>query len=93
MGSVADGLVEVSQTWYESALAELNHSNFIRKSQLSTVKTVAILMMRHRNFGESHREYFLLGLAINVARTLGLDHLGKSMEPDALDGVFEAIES
>jgi Fungal specific transcription factor domain len=62
---------------YEAALQELNRSNFSSKPQLSTIQALAILGLLHRNFGEIHREYFLLGLAINVARTLGLDHLGQ----------------
>jgi Fungal specific transcription factor domain len=70
-------LVEISHTWYETAIRELGRSNFFSKPQLSTVQALAILGLLHRNFGEIHREYFLLGLAINVARTLGLDHLGQ----------------
>lgn len=75
--SAANGLVEVSHTWYEATLRELNRSNFFSKPQLSTVQALGILGLLHRNFGEMYREYFLLGLAINVARTLGLDHLSQ----------------
>jgi hypothetical protein len=74
---VAGGLIDVSHAWYETALRELNRSDFFSKPQLSTVQTIAILMLLHRNFGEAHRESFLLGLAVNVARSLGLDHLGQ----------------
>ena len=70
-------LVELSHTWYEAAIQELNRSNFFSKPQLSTVQALGIIGLLHRNFGEIHREYFLLGLAINVARTLGLNHLGQ----------------
>jgi hypothetical protein len=73
----AGGLVEVSHTWYEAALRELSLAKFFSKPQLPMVQTLGILGLLHRNFGEIHREYFLLGLAINVARTLGLDHLGQ----------------
>jgi hypothetical protein len=74
---VAAELIDVSHAWYEAALSELNLSDFFSKPQLSTVQTTAILMLLHRNFGEAHREYFLLGLTVNVARSLGLDHLGQ----------------
>jgi hypothetical protein len=74
--SESSALVEVSHTWYEATLRELNLSKFFSKTQLSTVQMLGILGLLHRSFGEIHREYFLLGLAINVARTLGLDHLG-----------------
>jgi hypothetical protein len=77
IGLVGAGLAEISQIWYEAALIELSHSKFLSKPRLSTVQTLAILNLLHRNFGESHREYFLLGLAINTARILGLDHLKK----------------
>jgi Fungal specific transcription factor domain len=77
MNSVANGLVDISHSWYETAFRELNRSQFFSKPQLSTVQALAILMILHRNFGESHREYFLLGLAVNTARTLGMDHLGQ----------------
>ncbi len=70
-------LVEVAHTWYTAALGELYRSGFYSSPQLSTLQALAILGLLHRNFGEIHREYFLLGLAINVARTLGLDHLGQ----------------
>ena len=70
--------MELSHSWYDAALKELSNSNFLSTPQLSTVQTVAILTLLHRNFGESHREYFLLGLAINTARTLGLDHLNEA---------------
>lgn len=76
MGPFANGLRDISHVWYEAAFTELGHSGYFSKPQLSTVQSLAILMILHRNFGESHREYFLLGLAVNVARTLGLDHLG-----------------
>lgn len=73
--STEGGLFEVARTWYETAIKELERSNFFSKPQISTVKALGILNLLHRNFGETHREYFLLGLAISVARTLGLDHL------------------
>ena len=77
MESATNRLMDISHTWYDAAFRELNHAGFFSKPQLSTVQTLAILMILHRNFGESHREFFLLGLTVNVARTLGLDHLGQ----------------
>jgi hypothetical protein len=85
MESTNCGLMDVSRAWYDACFTELGHSGYLSKPQLSTVQTLAILMILHRNFGESHRDYFLLGLAINVGRTLGLDHLGHE------GGNFQAI--
>ena len=68
---------EVSRTWYDAAMRELHLANFLSKPSLATVQTLAILALLHKNLGELDREYFLLGLSINIARTLGMDRLGR----------------
>lgn len=70
------GSLMVARIWYDAAMRELQLSQFLGKPSLSTVQTLAILVILHRNFGEADREYFLLGIAINVSRTLGMDRLG-----------------
>ncbi|KAF3398309.1 hypothetical protein F1880_005736 [Penicillium rolfsii] len=64
------------RAWYEAALRELELADFTRKPALSTIQTVAILNILHKNLGESSREYILHGMAVNIARLIGIDHLG-----------------
>jgi hypothetical protein len=85
IGRVGAGLAEISKSWYDAAFRELGLSNFLSKPQLSTVQTSAILILLHRNFGEAHRDYCLLGLAINTARVLGLDHLREVAHHGAIE--------
>ncbi|KAH8679513.1 hypothetical protein BGZ60DRAFT_400172 [Tricladium varicosporioides] len=66
----------VCRTWYEAVFKELNFADFIGKPTLPTVQTLAILNLVHRNFGESEREYVLLGVAINISRAIHMDRLG-----------------
>ncbi|KAJ5999997.1 hypothetical protein N7481_000406 [Penicillium waksmanii] len=66
----------LARTWYEAALRELDLADYTRNPALSTVQTVAILNLVHKNMGESTREYILHGLAVNVARLIGMDHAG-----------------
>jgi hypothetical protein len=65
------------RTWYDAALKELYFSEYTRKPALSTVQAVAILNVVHKNLGEPSREYILHGMAVNIARLIGIDHLGQ----------------
>lgn len=64
----------LARTWYEAALTELDLANYTRNPALSTVQTIAILNLLHKNIGESTQEYILHGMAVNVARLIGMDH-------------------
>jgi Centromere DNA-binding protein complex CBF3 subunit B len=66
----------ISRLWYDNVFKELNNADFLGKPDLITVQTLAVLSLLHRNFGESQKEYTLLGLAINTARLIGMDRLG-----------------
>lgn len=66
----------LARTWYEAAMRELDLADYTRNPALSTVQTIAILNLVHKNMGESTREYILHGLAVNVARLIGMDHAG-----------------
>ncbi|GLA97105.1 hypothetical protein AtubIFM61612_008445 [Aspergillus tubingensis] len=67
---------ELCRTWCEAALKELNYANYLSKPSISTVQTLVILNIVHKNLGESCREYTLHGLAVNIARLIGIDRLG-----------------
>ncbi|PYI04077.1 hypothetical protein BO78DRAFT_373822 [Aspergillus sclerotiicarbonarius CBS 121057] len=71
---------ELCRTWCEAALKELNYASYLSKPSISTVQALAILNIVHKNLGESSREYTLHGLAVNVARLIGIDRLGEHHE-------------
>lgn len=68
-----------ARMWYNAAFNELIASDFLTKPKLCTVQTIAMLTILHRNFGEANRDYYLLGVAINISRTLGMDRLGSEV--------------
>jgi hypothetical protein len=74
--SNSEGMLQISHAWYNAVFQELDLANYLSKPKLGTVQTLAICTTLHRNFGQPDREYVLLGVAINVARTLGMDRLG-----------------
>lgn len=71
----------VSRAWYAAVFKELNYADFLGKPTLSTIQTLAILPLIHRNFGEAEREYILLAVAINAAKSLQMDLLGREGSP------------
>ncbi|RAL05954.1 Zn(II)2Cys6 transcription factor [Aspergillus ibericus CBS 121593] len=71
---------DLCRTWCEAALKELNYASYLSKPSISTVQALAILNIVHKNLGESSREYTLHGLAVNVARLIGIDRLGEHHE-------------
>lgn len=72
-------------------MRELDNANYTRQSSVSTVQALAILNIVHKNLGESSREYILHGVAVNVARLIGIDNLGgnsgatEAVANDAID--------
>ncbi|GCB23799.1 hypothetical protein AAWM_06684 [Aspergillus awamori] len=68
--------MELCRIWCEAALKELGYANYLSKPSISTVQTLVILNIVHKNLGESCREYTLHGLAVNIARLIGIDRLG-----------------
>ncbi|OKO94477.1 hypothetical protein PENSUB_11744 [Penicillium subrubescens] len=54
------------RTWYEAALRELDLADFTRKPALSTIQTVAILNIVHKNLGESSREMTIGSRPISI---------------------------
>ena len=71
----------VSRAWYDAVFEELNRADFLGAPAVSTVQTVAILALIHRNLGEVEREYNLLAVAINTAKALQMDLLGREGSP------------
>ncbi|GKZ28390.1 hypothetical protein AbraIFM66950_005564 [Aspergillus brasiliensis] len=67
---------ELCRAWCEAALKELSYANYLSKPSISTVQTLVILNIVHKNLGESCREYTLHGLAVNISRLIGIDRLG-----------------
>lgn len=66
---------QIARVWYYAALSELRRSNFYTTPHLAGIQCLAILMLLHRNFGDSNLEYLNLGLSINAARILHMDRL------------------
>jgi hypothetical protein len=71
-----EGFAPVARVWYDTSLQCLNAADFTGQPALSNIQTLAIATLLNRNLGESQRDYILLGLAINSARTIGMDWLG-----------------
>ncbi|KAH6989168.1 hypothetical protein BKA56DRAFT_542552 [Ilyonectria sp. MPI-CAGE-AT-0026] len=61
------------RNWYEAALLCLNRADFMRKNNVRTVQTIAILGMCVYNFGDSELNNHLWSCAIRIAQALGLD--------------------
>ena len=74
--SPTEGFSPVARVWYNTSLQYLNSADFTGQPTLPNIQTLAIVTLLHRNLGESQRDYILLGLAINSARTIGMDRLG-----------------
>ncbi|RDW69864.1 hypothetical protein BP6252_08884 [Coleophoma cylindrospora] len=72
----AEEAYAISRVWYEAVLEELYQGDFLGKPTLLTIQTITVLSLVYRNFGESEREFLLLGVAINAAKTLQMDYLG-----------------
>lgn len=77
---------KVSWLYYETALQELDHADFLGAPSLSTVQTLALLSLVHRNFGQVEREHILLSVAISTAKALSMDCLGR--ESSMIDQVM-----
>lgn len=78
------------RTWYDAALRELYLSDYTRKPAISTVQAVAILNLVHKNLGETSREYILHGMAVNIARLIGIDRLGEESPSTARENSNQA---
>lgn len=81
LSSAANEYQAVARAWYEAAFKELNHADFLGDPTVCTVQTLAVLPLIHRNLGEVEREYSLLAVAINTARALQMDLLGREGSP------------
>lgn len=71
-----ESTLPVARTWYEAALDELDASRPLAHPNLRTVQTVAVLTLCHSHFGQTEREYLLVGMAVNTARCLNMHLLG-----------------
>jgi hypothetical protein len=71
-----EGFSPVARVWYDTSLRYLTSADFTGQPALLNIQTLAIVTLLHRNLGEIQRDYTLLGLAINSARTIGMDRLG-----------------
>jgi hypothetical protein len=69
-------MLQISRVWYDAVFQELDRVDYLRKPKLCTVQTLAICMLLHGNFGQPDRDHVFLGVAISVARALGMDRLG-----------------
>lgn len=76
LSSGSGSIIDICRAWYDQAMQELSYADFMSKPNLATIQTLAILALIHKNLGEQDREYCVLGLSINMARTLGMDRLG-----------------
>ncbi|RAH82754.1 hypothetical protein BO86DRAFT_360607 [Aspergillus japonicus CBS 114.51] len=71
---------QLCRIWCDAAVKELEHADYVSKPSVLTVQALTILNIVHKNLGQSSREYILHGLAVNVARLVGLDRLGEGCE-------------
>ncbi|KAJ5088268.1 hypothetical protein N7456_011884 [Penicillium angulare] len=89
ISSIGKNPGDLAGIWYEAALKELSLADYTRRPAISTVQVVAILNLLHKNLGESTREYILHGMAVNVARLIGMDHLGEETSSPAIRSLSE----
>ncbi|KAH7163404.1 hypothetical protein B0J13DRAFT_431709 [Dactylonectria estremocensis] len=61
------------RNWYEAALLCLNRADFMRKNNVRSVQTIAVLGMCVYNFGDSELHNHLWSCAVRIAQALGLD--------------------
>lgn len=67
----------LAKTWYRASLYELDLSDFLGASKLSSIQTIAILPLLNASFGQTEREWLTMGAAINMARSLQMHKLKK----------------
>ncbi|KAF9892291.1 hypothetical protein FE257_002068 [Aspergillus nanangensis] len=72
LGSDGSADETIARLWYETALSELGTASPLLQPRLSTVQAIAVLTLCHGHFGQTEREYILLGMAINTARVLDM---------------------
>jgi hypothetical protein len=71
-----DNFILQSNHWYHATLKQLELADLLGTIDVKNVQTIAILTLCFGNFGETEREYMLIGAAINSAKFLGMHRLG-----------------
>lgn len=69
--------IRVARLWYQGAIRELDQADFLQEANLQSIQAICILPLCSSNFGQIERERLLLGIAINMARSLGMHKLGR----------------
>ena len=62
----------LTRTWYSSALYCLEAADFMRREDIRTVQTVAILGICFNNFGDFNLNSMMLCCAIRIGQKLGM---------------------
>lgn len=71
---MADKTALLRENWYDSALYFLHQADFLRLLDVRNIQTISILGAVFSNFGDLNLYYNLLGCAVRIAESLGINN-------------------
>ena len=77
--------VKLSMQWYRASITCLNHGEWTSEHKLYSVQAVTTLTMSAHSLGQSSELSILLGAALKIAQTLGLDKISYDAVVDKID--------
>lgn len=77
--------VKLSMQWYRASITCLNHGEWTAEHRLYSVQAVTTLAMSAHSLGQSSELSILLGAALKIAQTLGLDKISHNAAVDEID--------
>lgn len=84
LNSAPENIVTLLENWYDAALFFLEQAEYLRRHDMRTVQTIAVLLGLYKNMGDSlHSTH--LACAIRIAQTLHLDNDTMNVSHSILD--------
>ncbi|KEF58757.1 uncharacterized protein A1O9_06683 [Exophiala aquamarina CBS 119918] len=77
--------VKLSMQWYRASITCLNYGEWTSEHKLYSVQAVTTLAMSAHSLGQSSELSILLGAALKIAQTLGLDKISHDAVVDKID--------
>lgn len=71
---IIDRIALLRENWYDAALYFLHEADFLRLLDVRNVQTISILGTVFSNFGDLNLYYNLLGCAVRISESLGINN-------------------
>lgn len=78
-------MVTLLENWYDAALYFLDQAEYLRKPDMRTVQTIAILLGLYKNMGDFSLHATHLACGIRIAQTLHLDNDAMNTSTSLID--------